>query len=360
MQLADGIREGERVMAVCNACRYCQGYCAVFPAMERRLEFSRADLNYLANLCHNCAECYYACPYTAPHEFAINVPKTLAEIRLLSYQQYAWPNVLGRAFRWNAPLTALLVVLSLTFFMLHSGSVQAAHQVNFYNVVSHSEMVFVFAGVALLVMIECLIGVARFWKDSGENFSALVRPGVLVPAVRDILKLEYLRSGGRGCTYPNEHHSHARRWFHHFTFYGFMMCLAATCVAAFYDNFLGWRAPYPVLSLPVVLGTVGGIGLLVGPAGLLALKRQRDPQIVDPNQNGMDLSFIALLLGSSITGLLLLAMRGTHAMGFLLILHLAVVLAVFASLPYGKFVHGMYRAMALLRYEVEKLRSPLP
>ena len=27
-------------MTICNACRYCEGYCAVFPAMEKRLTFS--------------------------------------------------------------------------------------------------------------------------------------------------------------------------------------------------------------------------------------------------------------------------------------------------------------------------------
>ncbi len=56
--LSNLIAEGERLMVICNACRYCEGYCAVFPAMERRLNFSETDVNYLANLCHNCAECY--------------------------------------------------------------------------------------------------------------------------------------------------------------------------------------------------------------------------------------------------------------------------------------------------------------
>ena len=76
--LDDLIAEGERLMVICNACRYCEGYCAVFPAMERRLTFNEADINYLANLCHNCAECYYACQYAPPHEFAVNVPKVFA------------------------------------------------------------------------------------------------------------------------------------------------------------------------------------------------------------------------------------------------------------------------------------------
>ena len=67
--------EVERVMQVCNACRYCEGFCAVFPAMTQRLAFGKADINYLANLCHNCGACLHACQYAPPHEFAINVPK---------------------------------------------------------------------------------------------------------------------------------------------------------------------------------------------------------------------------------------------------------------------------------------------
>ena len=61
-----------RVMQICNACRYCEGFCAVFPAMTRRLDFDKADTHYLANLCHNCGSCLYACQYATPHEFAVS------------------------------------------------------------------------------------------------------------------------------------------------------------------------------------------------------------------------------------------------------------------------------------------------
>ena len=95
------IDEGERAMRICNACRYCEGFCAVFPAMERRLEFEEKDLSYLANLCHDCAECYYSCQYAPPHELALNLPQTLAEIRRESYRKYAWPDWCAALFRWN-------------------------------------------------------------------------------------------------------------------------------------------------------------------------------------------------------------------------------------------------------------------
>src|SRR6202163_680855 len=107
----DLIGEGRHVMTVCNACRYCEAYCAVFPAMEDRKTFAKGDLAYLANLCHNCGECLYACQYAPPHEFGINVPRTLAEIRLASYEESCWPNVMSRAFTRQPWLTAAALVV---------------------------------------------------------------------------------------------------------------------------------------------------------------------------------------------------------------------------------------------------------
>jgi citrate/tricarballylate utilization protein len=352
MPSTDPIAEGERILTICNACRYCEGYCAVFPAMERRLEFSKADLNYLANLCHNCSECYYACQYAPPHEFAVNVPKTLAEIRALSYEQYAQPRAFSKVFRSNAVVMRWVLGLSI------AGSIVVAARTgvvtgNFYDVISHDAMVAIFGIVALLCVVVLVAGLAAFWRESGLAFSHLMNPAALRKAMRDALTLRYLDQDGIGCTYPGEQRSEARRRFHHFTFYGFLLCMASTTVAAIYHQF-GYPAPYGYLSLPVVLGTLGGIGLMIGPAGLYVLKRRRDPAIVDVKQDGMDTPFLAMLFLSSLTGLLLLALRSTAAMAPLLIVHLAVVLALFFSLPYGKFVHGLYRFAALVRYALEK------
>ncbi|HSQ79798.1 MAG TPA: tricarballylate utilization protein TcuB, partial [Casimicrobiaceae bacterium] len=37
------VEEGRKMASICNACRYCEGYCAVFPAIERRLDFTEGD-----------------------------------------------------------------------------------------------------------------------------------------------------------------------------------------------------------------------------------------------------------------------------------------------------------------------------
>src|SRR5439155_19858838 len=83
--------EAERQLTICNACRYCEGYCAVFPAAELRTAFTAGDVTYLANLCHDCRACYQACMYTEPHEFAVNLPRALSEVRAETFVRYAWP-----------------------------------------------------------------------------------------------------------------------------------------------------------------------------------------------------------------------------------------------------------------------------
>jgi citrate/tricarballylate utilization protein len=133
-----------------------------------------------------------------------------------------------------------------------------------------------------------------------------------------------------------------------------MLCLASTSVATIYHYFLGWHAPYPLSSLPVILGTLGGIGLLIGPVGLLYLNLQRNSAHGDASQKPMDRAFIVLLFLISASGLLLLAYRDTVAMAFLLAVHLGFVMGFFLTMPYGKFAHGLYRVAALLKNSIEK------
>ena len=144
---------------------------------------------------------------------------------------------------------------------------------------------------------------------------------------------------------------------HHLVFYGFMGCLVATTIAAVYDHVFQWPAPYPYFSLPVLFGTVGGVLIVVGTVGMLFLKSKMDRRPYNSDSAGMDLGFIILLLLTSLSGLMLLALRETSAMGMLLIIHLGLVLAFFVTMPLGKFVHGIYRYIALLRHNQEQANA---
>jgi citrate/tricarballylate utilization protein len=348
---------GEQVMTVCNACRYCEQYCPVFPAMEERVAFGKPDLTYLANLCHNCGECLYACQFAPPHEFGINVPQTLARIRLRSYEEHCWPPAWGGAFRHHGVAVALGLVAVLTMLLfactwaINPGGLQQPSG-DFYAVVPHGVMVSLFGGVGLFVLVALGMGLRGFWRQV-QTGAERPTPSDARRALRDALTLRHLHTTGVDCTSAEDTRRPWRRWFHHCSVYGFLLCFASTSVAAIYHLVFAWHAPYDYTSLPVMLGTAGGLGLLIGPAGLLVVRRQRDPELGDAEQNGLDEAFIVLLWLTSLTGLALLAWRDHTAMGALLMIHLGAVLALFLALPYGKFVHGIYRTAALVKYATE-------
>ncbi len=359
--LTGGEAEVARQMQICNACRYCEGFCAVFPAMTRRLEFGKADLHFLANLCHNCGACLYACQYAPPHEFAVNVPQAMAVVRGQTYSDYAWPPAFGALYRRNGLTVALATAGGLALFLVllrwtQGTLVHAPLAGNFYAVFPHNTLVALFGVVFAFALVALAIGVGRFWRDQKPpNLVPIAGSGAGLEATKTVLALKYLAGGhGQGCNETSDAFTLSRRRFHQFTFYGFMLCFAATCVATLFHYLLGLQAPYALISLPVLLGTAGGIGLLIGPAGLLWLNLRRHPAQGDVTQRPMDRGFIALLFFTSLTGLALLAARDTGAMALLLAVHLGVVMALFVTLPYGKFAHGGYRGAALLKHAIEK------
>ena len=358
--------EVARQMQICNACRYCEGFCAVFPAMTRRLEFGKADIHFLANLCHSCGACLHACQYAPPHEFAVNVPQAMARVRVQTYVDYAWPPALGNLYQRNGLTLPLALAAALAIFLLlalaFNGTLWGGDlQGNFYRLFPHNLLVGMFAPVFLWAVLALGLGVRRFWRDVTPVTSGLpVSPSAAAEATGDVLRLKYLDGGhGDGCPNEDDAWTLSRRRAHHLTFYGFMLCFAATSLATMYHYVFGWAAPYDLPSLPKVLGAVGGVSLLLGTAGLFRLNLKRHPQHGDAAQKPMDLGFIALLFLTSLSGLALWLARATPALPALLAIHLGVVMALFATLPYGKFAHGIFRTASLLRHAVEK-RQPNP
>jgi citrate/tricarballylate utilization protein len=352
--------EVDRLLVICNACRYCEGLCAVFPAMERRRVFADADVDFLANLCHNCGACLFDCQYAPPHQFDVVVPATLARVRTENWERYAWPSPLGRLFRVSAPATVVAVAASLVVFLVAVGAANGTlierhtGEGAFYEVVPHDTIVGLYLAGAAFAVVAVWLSVRRWWRATGGGRPTLAD---LTRAGRSASTLENLDGGGPGCMNADDAPDDNRRVYHHLTYYGFALCLAATTLAAILEGAFDQVAPYAPWHPVVVLGTVGGIGLLVGPAGLLAAKRHRHDDLTDPDARPMELAFLGLLMALSVTGLAALVLRSTALMPLLLVVHLAVVFAFFVTLPYTKFVHGAYRYAALVRDAGERRRA---
>ena len=350
------VSEVHRVLQICNACRYCEGFCATFASMTRRLDFTPKDIHFMANLCHNCGACLHACQYAPPNAFGVNIPQAMAKVRLETYTNFAWPRPLGVLYEKNGLALTMAVSVGIGLFFLallqvNQGLLNTNTDGNFYAIFPHNALALVFGIVFLGAIFAMVISSIKFWQTIASDPATLLAGS---DALHDALTLKNLGGGHQaGCNEADDAFSLLRKRFHHLTFYGFMLCFASTSVATLYHYLFGWQAPYGYTSLPVVLGTLGGIGLVIGPVGLLYLNMKRHPLHGDKNQKPMDIGFITSLLSISITGLALLAWRETSYMGILLALHLGFVMGFFLMMPYGKFAHGIYRSLALLQNAIE-------
>lgn len=342
------IDEARRQVEICNACRYCEGYCSVFPSAFSQRAFSDGDITQLANLCHNCRGCYYACQYTEPHEFALNLPAALAEVRVKSWDRFAWPGGLARLFQRSgvALAGALVAGIALLFWGLTALTPESG--AGFYGYLSHTAMVAIFLPAFLFPLLVIFVGLRRYWSEVGGTRITLAH---LSQAFADAAALRNLSGGAAdGCNFEKgDRYSQARRHAHQAVMYGFLLCFASTSSGTILHYFFDMQAPYGLFSLPKLLGLPGGILLTIGAVALARLKTQADPELGAVSVWGGEMAFVLLLGATGFTGLVLYAATGTALVGPLLAIHLGTVLAFFLTTPYSKMVHGFYRLAALIR-----------
>jgi citrate/tricarballylate utilization protein len=364
-KLTDLLAEAQRQVDICNGCRYCEGYCAVFPAMERLPTVSRGQLNYLANLCHDCRACHQACPYTPPHEFAVEIPRLMSASREHFALGGAQPALLARIFRKPAAVAAVTAAGVALFAVLAAFSsggavlVGSKRAANFYDVVSYSLMLvpmLLFSAFAVGVI---GIGVRSFWREASQGRQP-IPPKAWPIVLRELATLRWLRGGGGGCYYPDAEAapSGRRRWLHHCTAYGFGFAFLATCLAAVYQDIAAQRPPYPLFHPVVVAGVIGGVLMLIGTVGLLR-ERFRASPLTTPTEVAFNSLFLMALSAAAITGMLLLVLRSTSLMAPLLVVHLGVIAALFVTAPYSKMVHVAYRVCAVLVNARDRLADEL-
>jgi len=340
--------EARRQIEICNACRYCEGYCSVFPAITLQRSFSDGDITQLANLCHNCRGCYYACQYTDPHEFQINLPRILAEARSESWERFAWPGAFSRLFQKSGVALAAALVAGLAVLFWAGQMLRPESGEGFYAFLSHSVMVAIFTPAFLLPLLAIALGLRAYWREVG---GAPVRFAHLKRAFCEAARLKDLSGGAAGgCNFEkDDRYTNVRRWHHQAVMYGFLLCFASTCSGTLLHYVFDMPAPYGLFSLPKLLGIPGGLLLTLGGLGMAVLKTRGEKNLGAPALWGGEMAFVLLLSFTGASGLALYAATGTALVGWLLPLHLGAVLAFFLTAPYTKMVHGFFRLAALVR-----------
>lgn len=361
MLLDDLFDEAERQLNVCNSCRYCEGYCAVWPALELRTNLTQADITHLANLCHDCRDCFTACMYTAPHEFALNPPKVFTEVRERTYRDYTWPRrVPGWMSGWRGVLGWFIVISTLLVLLSYlttgAGLFTGAGTGSPYELLPYLLLIVVVSAPSLWTVGVLAVGVWRYWRDTHGPIRDLARwrrwPRTLVQAAQ----LRHMRGGGENCAYGDNEPTPWRRRAHLAVSYGFGLCLVSTASAAIMQDFFALMPPYPYLSVPVVTGTVGGVAMTIGCVGLMFLKRRSDPELGTDSMRRADYGLLWALLILSVTGLLTLVLRTGPLFAPVLVTHLASVVVAFAITPYTKFVHWIFRLLAIFKDNLDQAR----
>ena len=306
-----------------------------------------ATSHSLQTFCHNCRGCYYACQYTAPHEFDLNLPRALAEVRRDSWEDLAWPQPLARRFHTHGGAIALALVAGFALLFLAIRNLGGSGP-GFYSALSHAVMVAIFLPAFLLPLFSLAISMRRYWRAVG---GLPVRLADLTKAFSMAARMKDLKAGhGEGCNFEDtDRFSHARGHVHQAIMYGFLLCFAATTAGTVLHYLFDMPAPYPFWSLPKLLGVSGGVLLTAGCAGMTLLKLRADREPGDFHAWGGELGFVLLLGFTGLSGLVLYAAGSSPAMPALLAVHLGAVLAFFLLTPFTKMAHGFYRLAALTR-----------
>ncbi|HEX7405647.1 MAG TPA: tricarballylate utilization 4Fe-4S protein TcuB [Candidatus Nanopelagicaceae bacterium] len=361
------MEEATRQLGICNSCRYCEGLCAVFPALERRTLFEIGDVSQLANLCHDCRACFDSCMYTAPHEFDVNIPKLLSSFRVLDYKRYVWPRQVPRLFSgWIGVFSGALMSMLLIFLIAisHVGLsgliTKDSGPLSPYLLISSGVLIILLSVPSLFSVVVMVVAGRKYWREVGGTPNGLTLK-IIGQSIWYAATLRYLGGGGAGCYYPDdEKPEESRRTLHMLVAYGFGFCFVSTTAAAISQDILGIEPPYPWISVPVISGVIGGIGLVIGCLGLLLLKVRSSHVTSVAEMTIKDYGLLIALEFLALSGLATLLTRSTSAFGIVFLIHLSAIVLAFAAAPYSKFVHVVFRFLALLRDNFERAQLLKP
>ena len=185
---------------------------------------------------------------------------------------------LPAVFARNGLVISIIAALSVAAFILgfaayHDGRILFGVHSGpgaFSKLMPHNAMAALFGAVFLYAIVALLMGVRAFWRDIGKRSAGRADAGSIWQAICDAGELRYLDGGGVGCFNEDDRTTDRRKIYHHLTFYGFGAVLRGDlCGDALSLSVQRARRPTPWWDLPVVLGTLGGVGLLIKTIGLL-------------------------------------------------------------------------------------------
>ncbi len=346
-QLAD---LGGKSLKQCFQCATCSVTCSLSP--EQR-PFPRKEMIWAQWglkdklvgdpdiwLCHRCSDCSVHCPRdAAPGD-------VFAALRDYFIRHYSVPRFMGKAFGKPVLLPALLAIPAALILLLLAG-IGHLHipdgDVVYEHFLPHLPLQLFFSGFSLLMVLLCIAGVSRFWKDmrrqnpAGGNSSSIGTS--LFSVVKDILS----HTKFKDCT-----QSKSRYISHLMTFYGFVGLFITTILAVVYAYILH-NYPLPLFHPVKILGNLSTLAMVIGVVWIIYDRStQRHGNEISTRN---DWTFIGILGAVILTGIATEVLRYANVPPVaypVYFVHLVMVFALLIYLPYSRFAHMVYRTVALV------------
>jgi len=305
-------------------------------------------------MCYNCNDCSVHCPREAkPGE-------VLAAVRNYSFMDYAFPKFMGKALS-QAKYLPLLFGFPIILLLLVLGTSDLPDGPILFR--EFLPYVYVDAAAAIftvLVLTAIIVGVRRFWANLKEGSPGTQAGSVsmvefvkssILPVVIRVLKQEKFAD----CE------ANSIRYYGHLgIFYGFMLCFITTSIVAGciwlemvfpqWEDFL--LPPWSLFSVVKVLGNAGGLAIVAGCTIVLYNRYANKEKAGAFTYQDALFTWVVLLV--AITGLVTQFARMTDIalVAYLVYgIHLVLVFFLLAYLPYSKFMHMVFRFVALVYAE---------
>ena len=347
-----------------DSCFNCGNCTAVCPLSADKENFPRRMIRYAQLgmrdrltgskelwMCYYCGECTATCPRQAdPGEFMAAARR----YAIARYDRFGLAGLLYASGTFTVSFLALLAVaLGLFIYTFHGPMARESLRLFAFIPAEVIHTIGVAAGV--IIMLVGISGMIRMMKQIAEtSWPGGARLNWL-PAFRETMKEVFGQQRyRRDCeAYRGSPPWWIQNWFIHASMlWGFMGLFLATALD-YLLILLGVKPTgtwVPVWYPTRLLGTLAGVLLVYG-VTVAIVKRMRKTDEAATYSTPSDWAFLILLWLGGMSGFALEAaiyLPQPYGLSYwILLVHLVIVLELLVLLPFTKFVHVLYRTMAL-------------
>jgi quinone-modifying oxidoreductase subunit QmoC len=305
-------------------------------------------------LCHNCGDCSTLCPREA------KPADVLAAVRAFTIEEYAQPKALAKAMKDPKKLPILLAIPAILFLVvgtitgLLDFTPDLSEGIKHWKFVSTWLVDMLMLPAAIFAAAVFALGLKRFLADIHQNALAegkttkeKIEPVGFVMAFIRIIPTILLHRKFSECTENKD-----RETAHLLTLYGFIGLFIVTNIffVVMYGSYLlpsgPLHGPWSQLNPVKWLANIAGVSLIIGTS--LMIKNRSSKKDQKSTYFDWYLVYMAFGLGVSGMGAQLTRLAGLAGVSFAVYyIHLILIWALFAYLPFSKLAHLVYRTVAM-------------